>query len=194
VEFEHATPRAFKNAINNAKRKNRHGWMVDTHTKKQFRNNRNSGTAYYLSKDHKTGLAITKDGNVEAVFSRTRGRMPNIMAFAAARGGRKLDCYGGGLQNMYARYGAKATGYVEWNDDLAPSDWDGRTRLPVVAMILPKGLSAMMRSYDPSREISLGRVKNYHSDWDGMMADRERKMSRGSRVMSALRVAMGSST
>lgn len=168
--------------------------MVDTHTKKQFRNNRNSGTAYYLSKDHKTGLAITSDGNVEAVFSRTRGRMPNIMAFASARGGRKLDCYGGGLQNMYAKYGAKAIGKVEWDDSLAPSDWDGRTRLPVVAMTLPKGLSAMMRNYNPSREINLDRVKTY-DDWDRMMSDRERVLRRGSgnTIAAALRTALGGS-
>ena len=118
--------------------------------------------------------------------------MAKLLTFAVAMGGRKLDCFGGGLQNMYARFGAKSVSQTPFDENYAPKGWDGR-HLPVVAMVLPKSVGAMMRAYDRNRRVDLNKVREY-PDYDSMIAARDRSMNRGSNsVAAALRTALGGS-
>ena len=145
---------------------------MDAHSKKQYQSIRR-----YLSKDGKSGFAITKDGDFTSVFnySKERGRLAKMLTMAVDLGGRKLDCFGGGLQNMYASFGAVAHGQVAFNKEYAPSGWDGKSEYPVVAMSLPKSVNAMIKAYDRGRTVSLSKVKQY-DDYDEMLAARDREI------------------
>lgn len=152
--------------------------MVDAHTKREYRNYK-----CFLSPDRKMGVAINSEtGDVVSVFSRSpkeRGSALNkLIPFAIANGGKKLDCYGGGLQNMYARWGAKATGQTPFNEEYAPPGWDGGN-YPVVAMILPTSLAAAIRAYDPSARTDLKKIKTFYGDdgYDQMLKERDRKLA-----------------
>ena len=193
--MEHASRRAFKRALRasksamRSKGRNPNYWMVDVHSKREYQ-----GMRMYLTPDKKSGVAITKDGNITSLFSNSTegGRMAKLLTFAVAMGGRKLDCFGGGLQNMYARFGAKAVAQTPFDEQYAPNGWDGR-HLPVVAMVLPKSVGAMMRAYDRNRRVDLNKVREY-PDYDSMIAARDRSMNRGSNtVAAALRTALGGS-
>ena len=171
------------------KGRNPNYWMVDVHSKKGYQ-----GARLYMTKDRRAGVAITKDGNITSVFSRSneRGMMAKLITFAVARGGRKLDCFAGGLQNMYARFGAKAVAQTLFNPEYAPKGWDGR-HLPVVGMVLPKTVSGVIRAYKKGASVNLRNVPNY-PDYDSMLAARDAFIDRSNSIMYALRTAKGSST
>lgn len=173
---------AFTKAIRRGKvGAGRNGWMVDLHTKSQYK-----GMKTYLSRDGKAGVAITKDGDVVSVFNggSKRGALGSLIPFAVAHGGKKLDCYGGGLQNQYAKFGAKATGKVKFNPEYAPPGWDGR-EFPVVAMYLPRTLDKVISEYDGGRTVQLDKVKTYKS-YDRMLTARDRAMNGQSALMPGI--------
>lgn len=185
--MESVSSRIFQKAIRVGKQKNKHGWMVDKHTRKEYRSMR-----CYLSTDRSMGIAITRDGDVVSAFS--TGKNPKainkLLPFAVAAGGRKLDCYGGGLQDMYAKFGAKAHGQVPWDDEYAPSGWvNGKhNRHPVVAMSLPRTLSGVVRAYKNPKKINLARVPVFN-DYDEMIKRRDASISG---VTKGLKGAFGS--
>lgn len=156
------------------------GWMVDLHTKKEYK-----GMKCFLTPDGKTGVAIKRNGDVVSVFTTSgkRNSMAKIIPFAVANGGRKLDCYaftsGKSLHNMYGRFGAKAHGKMEFDPQYNPvfqrtARLNPGTRRPthVVAMSLPSSLGAVIRAYNGERKIDLGKVKSY-DDYDKMMGHRD---------------------
>lgn len=164
---------AFTKAIRKGKASiGKNGWMVDLHTKEEYKNMKT-----YLSRDGKAGVAITKDGDIVSVFNggNKKGAMGSLIPFAIAHGGVKLDAYGGGLQNMYARYGGVVTGKTPFNKEYAPPGWDG-SEFPVVAMYMPRTLTGVINRYNPKPNISLSSVKTFRS-YDKMLADRDRKMN-----------------
>lgn len=146
------------------------GWMVDVDEKKAY-----SGMKLYLSRDGKAGMAIGRDGNVHSLFSASKSAggkgnaMGSLIPFAVEHGGTKLDCYGAGLQDLYARYGAKAVGKVKFdgkfNDDwmALPSNHPDKQNPPdyVVAMTLPRSVKAIERHYKPRVAVDLSTVKEY---------------------------------
>lgn len=188
------SPRQFRKAIRKAKKGNReNGWMVDAHDKVDYRHYK-----CYLSADGKMGVAVgrkapdpkagdkSKAGDVVSVFSATSGRnaLNLLIPFAIAAGGRKLDCYGAGLQNMYARWGAKPTGHVGFAKQFAPDGWDGRTP-DVVAMTLPSSLKAAIKAYNPKATVNIKESLYFRHDspgketyaYDKMMSDRDRRLA-----------------
>ena len=145
--------------------------MVDTHSRKQYK-----GMRAYLSTDGLMGVAITSDGDIVSVFSRSksRGAVNKLIAFAVANGGRKLDAYAGGLQTMYGRLGARAHARVPFDDRYAPKDWDGN-RYDVVAMSLPKTLGGVVKAYRDKGKLDITEVP-YAKDYGDMLARRDREM------------------
>lgn len=168
------SPYTFAKYIKLGKKANKKGWMVTAHSGKKYAKD---GTKTYLTKDRKSGVAVTKDGDIVSVFSRAEGggRMGKLIPFAIYKGGKKCDCYAGGLQNMYARYGAKATGRTKFDERYAPSDWDG-SKHDVMAMIFPD-FNTMLRSYNSDAKITTDKIKLF-SDYFEMMEDRDRKLAK----------------
>ena len=167
--------------------------MVDAHTKAEYK-----GMKTYLTRDGKAGVAIKPDGDVVSLFSisKERNSMGKLIPFAVAHGGRKLDCYGGGLQNMYARFGAKAKGKVAFNAEYAPYLWrrqseefrnNAANRPDVVAMTLPKSLTSLIRQYDRDARVDLSKVRTY-AEYDDMTRARDRALDGRS---AALKAAFG---
>ena len=161
------------------------GWMVDRDAKKAY-----SGMKLYLSRDGKAGMAISKDGNVHSLFSAGSkgGAMGSLIPFAIAHGARKLDCYvsqsgRSNLADMYARYGAKATGKVkfvgEYNDEYMalPDDHPDKVNPPkwVVAMTLPRTLERAVDQYDREARANIKSVKTFRN-YDRMLNDRDRQL------------------
>lgn len=180
----------FHAAISSGKQHAKHGWMVDVHTVKEYR-----GMRCYLTADGKSGIAIKRDGNVVSLFSAGGGgKLGKLLPFAVAAGGRKLDCFGGGLQNMYAVYGARATGQTPFNDEFAPEGWDASEgRPPVVAMTLPSSLEELVKSYNKAATVNMSKVRVFHGDdgYDRMIEDRDKRLSQRRGSVSALGLTAG---
>ena len=191
-----ATASAYLKAIRRAQLSNRNGWMVDAYTKDEYK-----GMKLYLTRSGNAGVAIKRNGDVVSLFAKGgKGNMAKLIPFAVANGGRKLDAYAmrspTGLQNQYARFGAKATGRVAFNPDYAPNLWqmkseefkaDPANRPDVVAMTLPKSLGALIRAYDGDRKINLDKVRMY-DDYGDMLAARDAVLDGRA---DALKAAMG---
>ncbi len=170
-------------------------WMVDVHSRSEYR-----GMKCFLSADGKSGMAIKRDGDVVSLFSAEKGKnaMGKLIPFAVANGGRKLDCYGGGLQNMYAKYGARATGRVLFSEDALGEDtlWrPGFDRPDVVAMTLPSSLDEVIKAYKPKVEINLDNVKLYKGEGEkpymDMIAARDKIVENRRGGTSALGLTAG---
>ena len=158
-------------------------WMVDRHGRSGY-----SKARLFLSQDGKTGFAI-KGKDLISVYSTKRGgAMATVLAHAVARGARTLDCYGGGLQNMYARFGAKAIAQVKFNEEYAPRDWDKERRPSIVAKTLPSSLNRLVKAYNPGARIDLSRVrmidKDPDTDYDTMLRIRDRALGRRSGALA----------
>lgn len=171
-----ATASEFRRAIASAKRANAHGWMVDVHTLAEYRDMR-----CFIAEDGRSGVAVKKDGDIVSVFSTGRNRLGKLIPYAAARGGRKLDCYGQGLQNMYARFGAKATGKTPFNEQYAPDDWDGVSHPYIVAMKVPT-LDTIVKNYDHEARVDLDKVRTFRDDaresgYDKMITARDASLT-----------------
>lgn len=160
----------FKSAISTEKIRNKRGWMVDVHDDY-------SGMKCFLTSDGKSGIAVTKDGDIISVFSSVSGdkRLEKLIPIAIENGGIKCDCYGGGLQDIYARYGAKATGKIPFNKDYAPSDWDGKSEYPVVAMKFPESIDKSIKYYNRNVFIDMKKVKAF-DDYEKMLLDRDKRI------------------
>ena len=140
----------------------------------------------YLTADGKAGIAIKKDGDVVSVFSSGGNKsLGKLLPFAVANGGRKLDCFGKGLQDMYARYGAKATGQTPFSEEAAPDDWDKKDKPPVVAMTLPDSLDELIKSYNPNAKIDMGSVRVF-DNYKKMINDRDKALLRRGAQNTAL--------
>lgn len=180
----------FHKAISAGKSQAKHGWMVDVHSVKEYR-----GMRCYLTADGKSGIAIKRDGNVVSLFSAGGGgKLGKLLPFAVAAGGRKLDCFGGGLQNMYAAYGARATGKTPFLEEFAPDDWDrGDGKPDIVAMTLPSSLDELVKSYDKSRTIDMSKVRTFtgKDGYDKMIADRDERLENRRGATSALGLSVG---
>lgn len=161
--------------------------MVDNKGRREYR-----GCRCYLSPDRSIGLAIAPDGDVVSVFSsrKHKNALGKLIPFAVAAGGRKLDCFGGGLQNMYGRYGAKALARTIFDDRWAPKGWDGTSRHDIVAMSLPKTLSGVVRGYRNRKPIDLSKVPLL-PDYDAMEKHRDAQMLLSDK-RRALQGALGS--
>lgn len=170
LSLNRVSPKEFHAAIAKGKSANPNGWKVDLHTEKEYGRMR-----LYLTSDGNAGMAIKRNGDIVSVFSavpRTNS-MGKLIPYAVALGGKKLDCYGNKLAEMYARYGARATGRVLFNDEYAPDGWDGKERPDVFAMVMPKSFGELIKNYDRNAIVDAKRTKLF-SSYDGMIRDRNK--------------------
>ena len=170
-----ADPEEFRRAIAEEKRRNPKGWMVDVHDDY-------SHEKCFLTEDGKAGVAVTKDGDIVSLFSSVSKdhRSEKLIYMAIENGGVKCDCYGAGLQNLYARFGAKPAGKVPFNRDYAPDDWkalpDGDPRKiepPVIAMVFPKKVKSSVKMWSEYRDISYLDIVREFDDYDEMLKFRD---------------------
>ena len=93
---------AFSNALTAARATDaKNGWAVSPQDTNELQ-----GKHLLMDANGTIGLAITSDGDVEAVFknkalNKTHLAMDGVMPQALAAGGAKLDCYGEKLVNTY---------------------------------------------------------------------------------------------
>lgn len=173
-EVLEADPISFKKAIAREKAMNKNGWMVDVHD--DYR-----GIKCFLTEDGKAGVAVTKDGDIVSLFSSVKGdhRSEKLIMMAIENGGCKCDCYGGGLENIYARFGAKAVGKVKFNEEYAPTDWKllpdddlRKQKYDVVAMIFPKTVRESVKLWDKDAVIDLSTIRLF-DDYEDMLKFRD---------------------
>ena len=69
-------------------------------------------------------VAVTSDGDIVGVchFEGDSTRGKDLIAFAVANGGKKLDAYEG-LFGFYTKCGFEPVSWCKWDDEFAPPDW-----------------------------------------------------------------------
>ena len=117
------------------------GVMVDAYSAEEYQVMR-----LFLAEDGSSGFALTKDGEIDAVFSHKPGNVDGVtknssaavIELAIAAGGNKLNAFGDGLPDIYAAHGFVTVSRIKWDDEQAPKDWDKETmgEPDVVFMVL----------------------------------------------------------
>lgn len=111
------TAQSFHDAIAQGKVHNTMGWCVDVHDVTDYEND-----ICLLTEDGQAGIAITPDGDIISLFSNGNGGgvANKLIPMAIAMGGRKADFYmtnrNNGLQNIYARFGAKVVAQTPFSE------------------------------------------------------------------------------
>ncbi|MDY5007047.1 hypothetical protein [Candidatus Allofournierella merdipullorum] len=135
-------PQFFSFALEQARQTNPNGLMVSGKTVEELSQ---PGTVTFMSKDGLAGALVTADGDIEAVFknprSSARGAGSSLLMSSINNGGNKLDCYGDGLVNLYAKHGFEPVARVPWNPEYAPDGWTYGPK-DVYVMKLAGGLDA----------------------------------------------------
>lgn len=115
------TAQSFHDAIAQGKVHNTMGWCVDVHDAADYEND-----ICLLTEDGQAGIAITPDGDIISLFSNGNGKgvANKLIPMAIAMGGRKADFYStdtkytnNGLQNLYARFGAKVVAQTPFSEE-----------------------------------------------------------------------------
>lgn len=134
---------AFSNALSVARTMDQqNGWAVSPQDANELQ-----GKRLLMDANGTIGLAITSDGDIEAVFknkalNKTRRAMNGVMPQALALGGTKLDCYGENLVNTYERYGFTPVARVEFNPKYANEGWAPDKGTPYIYFMMHNGDSA----------------------------------------------------
>ena len=121
------TAQSFHDAIAQGKVHNTMGWCVDVHDAADYEND-----ICLLTEDGQAGIAITPDGDIISLFSNGNGKgvANKLIPMAIAMGGRKADFYAtpnsadfnNGLQNLYARFGAKVVAQTPFNEQMVRNE------------------------------------------------------------------------
>ena len=134
---------AFSNALTAARAADaKNGWAVSPQDTNELQ-----GKHLLMDANGTIGLAITSDGDVEAVFknkalNKTRHAMDGVMPQAIAAGGLKLDCYGKDLVRIYEQYGFTPVARVEFNPEYANEGWTPDKGTPYIYFMMNNGDSA----------------------------------------------------
>ena len=120
-----SNPELFSFALEEGKKNNKNGIMVDSHTAQDLRD---GNVRTFLSKDNNAGGAIEADGNIIAVFknkqSASKQAGADIIITALENGGDRLDCYGKDLVRIYSKLGFEPVARVKFNKEYAAPGWD----------------------------------------------------------------------
>ena len=134
---------AFSNALSVARTMDQqNGWAVSPQDA-----NKLQGKRLLMDANGTIGLAITSDGDIEAVFknkalNKTRHALDGVMPQTLAAGGTKLDCYGENLVKAYERYGFVPVARVEFNPKYANEGWTPDKGTPYIYFMMHNGDSA----------------------------------------------------
>ena len=108
-----------------------HGNYVSFKTAEEIQQIINEGGTVKIAPDGSAGVIIKADGDIVAVFRNQqtgkRGSLPEMLITAIANGGTKLDCYGKGLVNSYAKAGFVPVARVSFDPQIA-IQYDGWTQ------------------------------------------------------------------
>lgn len=136
---------AFSAALASARESDaEHGWAV---TPKSAQELAESGAKLITTQNGAAGLAVAKDGDIEAVYSNKAAGAPkgvtkSLIPIAIANGGAKLDCYGDGLVTLYSQYGFVPVAKVKFNPEYANPGWDASKGTPDIYFMMHNGDSA----------------------------------------------------
>lgn len=136
---------AFSAALASARESDaEHGWAV---TPKSAQELAESGAKLITTQNGAAGLAVAKDGDIEAVYSNKAAGAPkgvtkSLIPIAIANGGTKLDCYGDGLVTLYSQYGFVPVAKVKFNPEYANPGWDASKGTPDIYFMMHNGDSA----------------------------------------------------
>ncbi|MEA5050353.1 MAG: hypothetical protein VB021_02655, partial [Oscillospiraceae bacterium] len=144
TQFRETTndPDTFTAALDTAIKENKHGLMVSPKTAQELADN---GAITFMSADGKAGAAVTRGGDIEAVFRIPGGNEKRLsyqmVITAIENGGCKLDCYGEELAQNYSRMGMIPVAKAKFNPDYAPVGWAYGPK-DIYAMMLKEGETA----------------------------------------------------
>lgn len=136
---------AFSAALASARESDaEHGWAV---TPKSAQELAESGAKLITTQNGAAGLAVAKDGDIEAVYSNKAAGAPkgvtkSLIPIAIANGGTKLDCYGDGLVTLYSQYGFVPVAKVKFNPEYANPGWDASKGAPDIYFMMHNGDNA----------------------------------------------------
>ncbi len=124
----------FSNAIESAKRANKHGGSVDPVSPEQA-----AKYKCFIASNDMAGVAVKPDGDITAVFKNSnwkqKGTVNDLIITARANGGVKMDCYGVGLVNMYEKCGYVPVARVAFNADYVSDPFLLETRPDVYVLM-----------------------------------------------------------
>lgn len=136
---------AFSSALESARANDPdNGWAV---TPKSAEELEQSGARLLMDERGSAGLAVTPDGDIEAVFANhaagaPKGATKSLIPMAIANGGTKLDCYGIDLVKLYAQYGFTPVARVKFDPEYANPGWDSSKGTPDIYFLMHNGDSA----------------------------------------------------
>ena len=136
---------AFSSALESARANDPdNGWAV---TPKSAEELEQSGARLLMDERGSAGLAVTPDGDIEAVFANhaagaPKGATKSLIPMAIANGGTKLDCYGIDLVKLYAQYGFTPVARVKFDPEYANPGWDSNNGTPDIYFMMHNGDSA----------------------------------------------------
>lgn len=136
---------AFSAALASARESDaEHGWAV---TPKSAQELAESGAKLITTQNGAAGLAVAKDGDIEAVYSNKAAGAPkgvtkSMIPIAIANGGTKLDCYGDGLVTLCSQYGFVPVAKVKFNPEYANPGWDASKGTPDIYFMMHNGDNA----------------------------------------------------
>lgn len=157
VQDASADATAFSNALNNARlADSRNGWAVTYKSPEEIAEN---NVKVYMDSNQSVGFGIAPDGDIEAVFANKsagapKGSTKSILPQAIAAGGKKLDCYGSKLVDIYSQFGFVPVARVEFNEEYANDGWDESKGKPYIYFMMHNGDSA---------DAVVNNMGNYHS-------------------------------
>lgn len=143
LENRSADSTAFSSALAAARAADgQNGWAVTLKTPEEL-----AGDKVILARNQASGLAVTPDGDIVAVFNNKKAGGPKgatkvLIPTAIANGGTKLDCYGKTLVNIYSRFGFEPVARVEFNPEFANDGWDASKGTPDIYFMVHNGDSA----------------------------------------------------
>ena len=116
----------FERSIKRSKENNTYAAAVYVYSPAEYQQKR-----LFLTKDGKTGFAVSDDGDIVSVFntkgSGNKASTVPMLLLAVENGGTKLDAFDTVLPQLYSRVGFRPSSRTTWNDEFAPPEWDKKT-------------------------------------------------------------------
>ena len=159
------------------------GWCVTPKSAKELKD---GNVRTFTDENGTVGVGVAPDGDIVGVFKNKDGgpkkALDTMMPIAIEQGGDRLDCYGEGLVNLYAKYGFEPVARVEFNPEYANEGWTPDKGTPYIYVMKHNGDSAdtvvdKMGTYPKYTDAQLDALPTYgKDDYDKAMAYRDSLM------------------
>ena len=164
------------------------GWCV---TPKSAQELRDGNVRTFMNESGTVGVGVAPDGDIVAVFKNKNGgprkALDTLMPIAIEQGGDRLDCYGDGLVDVYAKYGFEPVARVEFNPEYANDGWTPDKGTPYIYVMKHNGdsadkVAANMGNYPSFTDEQLSALPTYgKDDYDSAIAYRDSLMKQGAK-------------